>query len=356
MADRFAQYDFTLPPHLIAQHPLASRDQSRLMCLHRGHDALAHRRFHELPALLPADALLVLNNTRVPPRRVAARLDSGVALEALLVAEEAPGLWRARVKKARRIKPGMTVPFAEGRLPARAVERTAEGEWRLAFDDPATLPERLQAHGLAPLPPYIRRDLHGGYDAGAAAADRAAYQTCYARVEGAIAAPTAGLHFTPAVLAALGERGIETAELTLHVGLGTFAKVAAEDPAQHTLHAEWADVPTDTAARIHAARAAGRPVIAVGTTTVRTLEAAADALERGGSWQGWTELFIRPPYRFRVVDGMVTNFHLPRSTLLLLVSAFHGRERVLAAYAEAVREGYRFFSFGDAMYIAPGRA
>jgi S-adenosylmethionine:tRNA ribosyltransferase-isomerase len=351
MADRFEDYDYPLPEHLIAQHPLPSRDGSRLMLLRRGEDALAHHRFSELPSLLPPGALVVLNNTRVPPRRLAARLPSGVELEALLVAEEGPGLWRALVRKARRLKPGMAVPFAEGRLPARAVERTADGGWRLQFERPDTLAERLEAHGLAPLPPYIRRDVHDAYDP---RPDRAAYQTCYARVDGAIAAPTAGLHFTPQVLAALRERGIETAELTLHVGEGTFAKVKVAETDRHTMHGESYAISAATATKVGRARAEHRPVIAVGTTTVRALESWAAAGAPPGI-EGRTELYIRPPFAFQAVDGLLTNFHLPRSTLLLLVSAFHGRERTLAAYAEAVAQGYRFFSFGDCMLIAPQR-
>jgi S-adenosylmethionine:tRNA ribosyltransferase-isomerase len=353
MADRFAHYDYPLPEHLIAQHPLPSRDASRLMLLQRGGDAIEHHTFSELPRLLPPGALLVLNNTRVPPRRLTARLPSGVLVEALLVAEEAPGRWQALVRKARRVKAGMTIPFAGGHLPARALERTAEGGWRLEFEEPLTLPARLEAHGLAPLPPYIRRNVHNGYDP---AADRSAYQTCYASVDGAIAAPTAGLHFTPQVLAALRERGIETAELTLHVGVGTFAKVKVDDPEEHTLHEEWYDLPAATAARLVEARGQGRPVIAVGTTSVRALESWAAAGAPPQGFRGWSGLYIRPPFEFRAVDGLLTNFHLPRSTLLLLVSAFYGRERLLAAYAEAVAQGYRFFSFGDCMLIAPQRA
>jgi S-adenosylmethionine:tRNA ribosyltransferase-isomerase len=356
MTDRIELYDFPLPPHLIAQHPLPARDSARLMWLRRGGEAVAHHVFSELPALLPPDALLVLNDTRVAPRRLAARLPSGVEIEALLVAEAGePGLWRALVRKARRVKAGTIVPFAGGALPAQAIARDAEGGWLLRFEHPETLPARLAAHGLAPLPPYIERDLHHGYDAAAAEADRRAYQTCYARSEGALAAPTAGLHFTPRVLAALRERGIETALLTLHVGLGTFAKLKGSDPARHTLDAERFEISPAAAARIAAAKAAGRPVVAVGTTSVRALESWAAAGSPPGL-QGWAGLYIRPPYTFRVVDGLLTNFHRPRSTLLLLVSAFHGRERLLAAYGEAVRQGYRFHSFGDCMLIAPGAA
>ncbi len=349
MPDRFELYDYDLPEHLIAQHPLPSRDASRLMLLRRGRDGSAHHVFHELPELLAPGSLLVLNNTRVPPRRLVARLPSGVQIEALLVTEEAPGLWRALVRKARRVKPGMRIPFAEGHLPAQALERTADGGWRLRFEAPESLAARLEAHGLAPLPPYIQRDIHGPYDP---AADRSAYQTCYAAVDGAIAAPTAGLHFTPPVLAALRARGIETAELTLHVGVGTFAKVKVADPAEHTMHAEWYALSPAAAAQIQRARAEGRPVIAVGTTTVRALESWAAAGSPPGC-QGQTELYIRPGFEFRVVEGLLTNFHLPRSTLLLLVAAFHGRERLLAAYAEAIAREYRFFSFGDCMLIAP---
>jgi S-adenosylmethionine:tRNA ribosyltransferase-isomerase len=351
MPDRLEDYDFTLPPRLIAQHPLPARDRSRLMVLRRGEDAApGHHRFSDLPRLLPAGALLVRNNTRVAPLRLAATLAGGVRLEALLVEEEAPGRWRALVKKARRLRPGMEVPFGGGALPATALERTPAGGWRLAFAEPERFRERLERYGLAPLPPYIRREVHESYDP---RPDREAYQTCYASVEGAVAAPTAGLHFTPAVLAALEAGGVEQAELTLHVGPGTFAKVTSEDPALHSMAAEWCEIPAGTVERIRAARGEGRPVIAVGTTTVRALESWA-AQGTPPAYRGWSGLFIRPPHAFRAVDGLLTNFHLPRSTLLMLVSAFHGRERLLAAYREAIARDYRFFSFGDCMAILPG--
>lgn len=342
-------YDYDLPTHLIAQRPLARRDQARMLLLHRGAGQLAHQSFSDLPGSLPGNSLLVLNNTRVPPRRLTARLPTGVRIEALLVAEEEPGRWRAMVKKARRVKVGMEVPFADGHLTARALERTEEGQWRLQFSEPDTFRERLAIHGLAPLPPYIRRDIHNGYDP---RADREAYQTCYAKVEGSIAAPTAGFHFTPSLMDALGAAGIEVAELTLHVGPGTFARITVADPARHAMQREWYEIPPRTAAAVAAAREAGRPVIAVGTTTVRALESWAAAGAPAGH-SGWAGLFICPPYAFQVVDGLITNFHLPRSTLLMLVSAFHGRERLLAAYREAIAHGYRFFSFGDCMAILP---
>lgn len=342
-------FDFHVPDHLIAQHPLPSREDARLMCLRRGAAGCSHRQFHDLPSLLPADSLLVVNNTKVQARRLAARLEGGTPIEALLLEEEAPGVWRAMVKRARRIKPGQVLPFAEGRLAAKAVARTEDGCWRLAFEDPASLPGRLALHGLPPLPPYIRRDIHGSYDP---ARDRADYQTRFARVEGAVAAPTAGLHFTEALLERLKEQGTETVELTLHVGEGTFAKIQGSDPSAHPMHREWCEVGPDAARRLREAREHGRPIIAVGTTSVRTLETWAG---RGmpESMQCWSELFVHPPYDFLAVDGMITNFHQPRTTLVLMVAAFHGRENLLAAYGEAVARGYRFFSFGDGMLILP---
>lgn len=349
MQDSLDRYDFELPPELIAQAPLPERDRSRMMVLRRGQDGVAHRVFRDLPAVLPPDALLVMNNTRVQPRRLAGQLPGGTAVEALLVEAHGPGRWAAMVRKARRLKPGMRVDFADGHLPATAEERTAEGYWVLAFDDPQTFSQRLERHGLAPLPPYIRREVHAAHDP---QPDRQAYQTVYARQPGALAAPTAGLHFTPAVLQALEARGIDRVELTLHVGVGTFAPVQTDDPALHTMHREWYELREPDARRIQAARAAGRPVVAIGTTSVRALESWA-ALGSPEGHAGWSDLFIRPPFTFRAVDGLVTNFHLPRSTLLMLVSAFHGRERVLAAYREAVAQGYRFFSFGDCMVILP---
>lgn len=349
MTDALERYDYELPDHLIAQEPARPRDAARLLLLHRGQEGARHHRFHELPHLLPDRALLVVNNTKVQPVRLTARLPGGTAVEALLVEELAPGRWRAMVRKARRLKAGMRVPFAGGELPARAESRTEAGHWVLAFEAPETFHARLERHGLAPLPPYIRRAEEEGAEP---ARDRADYQTLHARVPGAVAAPTAGLHFTPRVRTALAQRGIGWAELTLHVGAGTFAPIQVSDPARHRMHGEWFSVPAETVQAVRAAREAGRPVVAVGTTTVRALETWVAA---GGpdAYEGWSELFIRPPYTFSAVDGMITNFHLPRSTLLLLVAAFHGTERMLAAYRCAVAHGYRFYSFGDCMAILP---
>ncbi len=355
MKERLEDYDFDIPQRLIAQFPLPRRDQSRLLLLRRGEQGRSHHRFEDLPRLLPSGSVLVVNNTRVLPHRLAARLPSGARVEALLVKVGKDGVCSALVKKARRLKPGMEIPFAKGRLTATALERDARGAWKLVFEDPESLPERLQRDGLAPLPPYIRRDIHRNHDG---EEDRRAYQTLFAREGGfrdggAIAAPTAGLHFTLEVLAALEARNIEIVELTLHVGEGTFTPVTESDPALHAMHSEWFRIPRDTARAVQSARSSGRPVIAVGTTSVRSLETWAaqgfpDFLE------AWSDLFIRPSFEFQVIDGMITNFHLPRSTLLMLVAAFHGRERLREAYREAVREDYRFFSFGDSMAILPG--
>lgn len=343
-------FRYDLPERLIAQQPLPDRHHSRMMVLSRGQPETAHHIFHELPGLLPAQALLVVNNTRVLPRRLKAVLRGGARVEALLVEELGPGEWRAVVKRARRIKPGEIVPFGGGKLPAEALRRDSQGGWIFRFDEPATLPGRLEQFGLAPLPPYIRRDPDlPGQDK----ADRDAYQTCYAAVPGAIAAPTAGLHFVPEVLQRIRGRGIEIAELTLHVGLGTFSPVKTQDVALHKMHGEWYEMPERTARLILQARDAGRPVIAVGTTTVRALESWAEEGMAPGH-AGWSHLFIRPPYRFQLVAGLITNFHQPGSTLLMMVAAFHGLEPLLEAYREAVAREYRFFSYGDCMAILPG--
>ena len=320
-----------------------------MMVVTRGQPGWRHQGFRDLPALLPANSLLVVNDTRVAPVRLTARLPKGVPIEALLVESLGPGRWRALVKKGRRLKPGMVVPFAQGELSARAEHRTEQGDWVLAFETPDTFAERLERLGLAPLPPYIHRDIHQGYDP---APDREAYQTLFARNEGAIAAPTAALHFTPPVLRELDARGLERVALTLHVGLGTFQPVKTSDPKMHTMHREWFQISPTVARTILEARSQGRPVVAIGTTTVRALESWA-ALGTPPGFSGWSHLFIQPPHDFLAVDALLTNFHLPRSTLLMLVSALHGRELLMAAYAEAVHQAYRFYSFGDCMLILP---
>ena len=347
-----SDFDFDLPPELIAQRPAERRDASRLLVLPRAASTPEHRSFAELPVLLPERALLVVNDARVIPARLFARRASGGRHEVLLVEPDAtPGVWRALVRGQLRDDTELTLDPPRGR-PAPAAP--APTLLFLGRDDGGTarmrLPEggleRLAAWGELPLPPYIARP------EGLSDADAERYQTVYACAPGSVAAPTAGLHFTPELLAAAAARGIERAAVTLHVGLGTFAPIRVDDTAEHVMHVERYDVPAATAAAIARARVESRPIVAIGTTVARTLEAAHDdasGAPRPGP--GATQLFITPGYRFRAVDWLVTNFHLPRSTLLMLVSAFAGRERVLAAYRAAVAQRYRFFSYGDAMLL-----
>jgi S-adenosylmethionine:tRNA ribosyltransferase-isomerase len=339
---RLADYDFALPEERIAQAPLAERDAARLLVLERASGARTHRCVRELPALLRAGDLLVANATRVEPARLRGRKASGGAAEALLLGPGArPGEWRALVK-ARALRVGSKLEFARGaaRLEAELTALAGDGEVTLAFE-PGASPYAL---GEMPLPPYIRRPEPRGEDA-----ER--YQTVFAREPGAVAAPTAGLHLTRALLAALEGAGVGFAEVVLHVGPGTFRPLREAELARGSLHAERFELPAATADAIAAARARGGRIVAVGTTTTRVLESRArddGTLEPG---RGETTLFVRPGHRFRAVDALLTNFHLPRSSLLLLVAAFAGREAVLAAYREAVALGYRFYSYGDAMLI-----
>jgi S-adenosylmethionine:tRNA ribosyltransferase-isomerase len=350
-------YEYALPPELVAQQPLACRDASRLLVLHRANGAMAHRTFTDLPALLRPGDLLVTNRSRVLPARLLGRREGGGAAEILLVRRTGPEEWEALVRPGRRLRPGALVDVAPGfrvRIeepltagPARersgaGPQPTALRRVRLLLDtlDPATALER---HGHVPLPPYIRRADEPS--------DRERYQTVYARETGSVAAPTAGLHFTPDLLARLAARGIERAEVVLHVGPGTFRPVEVEDVRGHRVDPERFTIPEEAADAVGRALAGDRRVVAVGTTTTRALESAIDDRGRLRAGEGETGLLIVPGFPFRVTGALLTNFHLPRSSLLLLVSAFAGRERVLAAYAEAVRLRYRFYSYGDAMLV-----
>jgi S-adenosylmethionine:tRNA ribosyltransferase-isomerase len=331
-------FDFALPPELIAQRPLPVRSASRMLTL-SGDAPPANRHITDLPTLLQPGDLLVCNDTRVVPARVLGRKDSGGAVEIFLerALPHCRALVQARASKAKRR--GMIVDTRGGK-----VEFLAQHDdlWEVQLPE-ATL-DFFQHHGAVPLPPYI--------DRAPDASDSERYQSVYARVPGAVAAPTASLHFDEKLRATFRARGVNEALLTLHVAAGTFQPVRVANPDQHRMHAEWYEVPTSTVAAVQAAKSAGRRVVAVGTTVARALESAASSgvLCAG---QSETRLFIRPGFRFKVIDALLTNFHLPQSTLLMLVSAFAGRERVLAAYAHAVRERYRFFSYGDCMYIAP---
>jgi S-adenosylmethionine:tRNA ribosyltransferase-isomerase len=336
-----SDFDYELPPDRIAQEPLPERDASRLLLLDRRTGAVAHHRFRELPDLLRPDDVLVVNDSKVIPARLHGRKTTGGQAEVLLVRPLAEGEWLAMTRPG--LPPGGRVVVARDglRLTIEALAVADDGLRTVRLEtDSGEVAAALAELGELPTPPYIHRRL----------ADPGRYQTVYAAPEGSIAAPTAGLHFTPRVLAALEARGIAVERLTLHVGLGTFLPVRTEAVDDHRMHSEWYTLPPETAARLNVARKAGRRVIAIGTTTCRALESAAQTgTIQPGSRE--TALFIRPGYHFQAVDGLLTNFHLPRSTLLMLVSALAGREHVLAAYAEAVEAGYRFYSFGDAMLI-----
>ena len=339
MTDLFFDYD--LPPGLVAQHPPAERDGSRLLLVRRDAGTLHHHQFRDLPDLLAPNDLLVLNDTRVlPARLVGRRVDTGGRWEGLFLRETADG-WELLAQTRGFARPGERFATATG-LTLELVGRTPDRHWLMRPDPPGPATELLAVHGSVPLPPYIRKGT-------ADAADQHRYQTVFADRPGSVAAPTAGLHFTPGLLDRLAAAGVRTARVTLHVGLGTFAPVTG-DPLLHRIHAEWCEVPAATVAAVREAKAAGGRVVAIGTTTTRTLEAAS----LGGGvepFRGPSDLFIRPGHRLHAVDALVTNFHLPRTTLLLLVQALTGPALLRRAYAEAVERRYRFFSYGDAMLV-----
>lgn len=336
--------DYVLPEELIAQQPCAERDRSRLLVVHRDRDALEHRIFHELPSLLRPGDLLVLNNSRVLHARVVGqRALTGGKWEGLFLRAPTPETWEMLCQTRGRPHPGEVIAVEPGSLRLTLLEHLGPGRWLVRPNETGSPPDILSRYGQVPLPPYIRK---GRADS----ADAERYQTVYAQQPGSVAAPTAGLHFSPAVFDALQERGIGWTFVTLHVGLGTFQPIQAEQIEQHRIHAEWGELSEATADAITACQQRGGRVVAVGTTSVRVLETvAANGPIR--PWSGETDLFIRPPYTFRAVDALITNFHLPRTTLLLLVGAFAGVELTQKAYRVAVEERYRFFSYGDAMFI-----
>jgi S-adenosylmethionine:tRNA ribosyltransferase-isomerase len=342
-----SDFYFDLPPELIAQQPADRRDGSRLLVLHRAERRWEHRMFTDLPAYLRAGDLVVVNNTKVIPARILGRKPgSGGKVEVfLLEATAEPGVWDVLLRVSRRPKPGDRMEFGEGRLVAVMVEDGVKGRARVRFETDRPVLDWAHELGDTPLPPYIQRP------AGSLDADRDRYQTIYARAPGAVAAPTAGLHFTPELFARLEALGVGRAEVTLHVGLGTFRPVTAERVEDHRMEEERYEVDAGAAEAITRARAAGGRCLAVGSTSVRTLESVAARHGAVVADAGRTDLFITPPYTFRVADLILTNFHLPQSTLLMMMSAFSDRELLLAAYAEAVRERYRFFSYGDAMLM-----
>lgn len=353
--DLLDSYDYKLPAGRIADTPPAQRDSSRLMSLDRAAQSIAHRTIRDLPELLRRGDLLVLNETRVLPARLQGfRTATGGQWEGLFLGRASDGAWRIIGKTRGRLAVGETlsVPVPADRqaastgadlLTLHLESQGADGEWRAQPDRAGSAAELLERYGSMPLPPYIHRDQPR-------AEDRERYQTVFARHPGAVAAPTAGLHITPGLLTACSERDIAHACVTLHVGLGTFRPVTAARLSEHVMHREWCDLPSATASAIQKTRERGGRIVAVGTTVVRTLEAVA-ALGPVRAWQGETDLLIRPPYEFRVVDALLTNFHLPRSTLLALVYAFGGRKFIRQAYDAAIEREYRFYSYGDAMLI-----
>jgi len=344
-------FDYPLPQHLIAQRPLPDRGASRLLVVHRASGRREHRQFHDFPSLVAPGDVVVVNASRVIPARLAGWRENGRPAEVLLIRPEPDGSWVAMVHPGGKLKVGKRVRFGTaewqgGRVAGMAevemVEVMGGGLRRVCFHG-MEAGEVMARWGAVPLPPYIRRAPEP--------ADRDRYQTVYAITEGSVAAPTAGLHFTEATLDAVRARGATIAQVLLHVGPGTFKPVEAEDPAAHLMHAEWYEVSPAAAQAVNAAKAGGGRVWAVGTTAVRVLETAAAAHAELQAVSGWTDLFIRPPYDFKTTDALLTNFHLPRSTLLMLVAAFAGYEATMAAYREAIAQEYRLYSYGDAMVI-----
>ena len=335
-------FDYALPQELIAQDPIANRSDSRLMLLDKNTGRIRHRIFHDIIDELDPGDCLVINNTKVIPARLyGTRKGTGARIEVLLLTRKENDVWEALVRPGKKCRTGTELEFGDGLLTGTVVGIAEEGNRLIRFAYDGIFEEILDRLGQMPLPPYITHELK----------DRDRYQTVYAKYDGSAAAPTAGLHFTEELLDRIRAKGVDIAEVTLHVGLGTFRPVKEQTVEDHHMHSEFYVIGQDACDRINRAKAAGHRVICVGTTSCRTVESAAREDGYLEPKSGWTQIFIYPGYRFKVLDGLITNFHLPQSTLIMLVSALAGREHVLAAYEEAVRERYRFFSFGDAMFI-----
>lgn len=339
---KLADFDYYLPEELIAQEPAAKRDESRLLVLNKNDGTIRHQVFKDVINFLQPGDVLVVNNTRVIPARLYGQKEgTGAKIEVVLLKKLAPKRWETLVKPGKKARPGTKIVFGQGQLTALVVDTTLAGGRVLEFDYQGVFEEILDELGQMPLPPYITKKL----------ADKERYQTVYSKYAGSAAAPTAGLHFTDELLQAIKDKGIILTSVLLHVGLGTFRPVKTENILEHQMHAEYYELTAETAKLINEAKKNGHRVIAVGTTTTRTLETLADEDGTINAGSGWTDIFIYPGYKFKIIDGLITNFHLPKSTLLILLSALAGRESVLAAYAVAVQEKYRFFSFGDAMLV-----
>ena len=337
-----SDFNFDLPQELIAQDPLEDRSSSRLMVLNKESGEIAHRIFHDITEYLHPGDCLVINDTKVIPARLMGhKIGTDAGIEVLLLKRKSDNVWETLVKPGKKMKVGAEVSFGDGLLKGKVIDVVDEGNRLIKFHYEGIFEEILDQLGQMPLPPYITHQLQ----------DKDRYNTVYAAHSGSAAAPTAGLHFTPELLKEIEEKGVDIARVTLHVGLGTFRPVKVDDVENHHMHSEFYMIDEEAAEKINRAKENGRKVICVGTTSCRTIESAADENGKLKACSGWTEIFIYPGYQFKVLDELITNFHLPESTLVMLVSALAGREHVLAAYEEAVKERYRFFSFGDAMFI-----
>ena len=337
-----SDFYYDLPEELIAQDPLKNRSDSRLMVLDKKTGAVSHHIFRDIVEYLQPGDCLVINDTKViPARLIGSKEDTGAKIEVLLLKRKTGDVWETLVKPGRKAKPGTRIQFGEGLLVGEVMDIVDEGNRLIHFEFDGIFEEILDQLGQMPLPPYITHQLK----------DKDRYNTVYATHSGSAAAPTAGLHFTPELLRTIEEKGIDIARVTLHVGLGTFRPVKVDDVENHHMHSEFYMIDEVAAEKINRAKENGKRVICVGTTSCRTIESAADENGRLKPCSGWTEIFIYPGYRFKILDCLITNFHLPESTLIMLVSALAGQKHVLAAYEEAVKERYRFFSFGDAMFI-----
>lgn len=336
------EFYFDLPQELIAQDPLEERSSSRLLVLDKETGKTQHHVFRDIVSYLNPGDCLVINDTKViPARLIGSKIGTDAKIEVLLLKRKQNDVWETLVKPGKKAKPGTKISFGEGLLVGEVLDVVEEGNRLIQFSYTGIFEEILDQLGQMPLPPYITHQLE----------DKNRYQTVYAKHSGSAAAPTAGLHFTPELLKKIEEKGVQIARVTLHVGLGTFRPVKVENILEHHMHSEFYQIDEEAAEKINTAKAGGHRVICVGTTSCRTVESAADAEGKMCAASGWTDIFIYPGYKFKVLDCLITNFHLPESTLIMLVSALAGREHVLAAYEEAVKERYRFFSFGDAMFI-----
>ena len=337
---KLSEFDYQLPQELIAKQPTEKRDASRLMVLHRDDGRIEHRKFSDILEYLSPSDILVVNNTKViPARLIGHKKGTGGEVEILLLRQESEGRWNCLVRPGRRLMPGAKVEFKEGLMEAEIIEHREGGQRLVKFSYNGDFYQVLEKVGQVPLPPYLDRHPQE--------ADKNRYQTIYAKEEGAVAAPTAGLHFTPELMEKVKDKGVEVLEILLHVGWGTFKGVEAEDIREHSMDAEYYRISREAADKLKNGKMGNRRIIAIGTTTSRALE----SFGQSGKLSDWTEIFIYPPYQFKIVDSLVTNFHLPKSTLIMLVSALAGRENVMKAYQQAIENKYRFYSYGDAMMV-----